>query len=146
MIIQISILGLRIKKMSARKGQTRLKKIAIQISQDKQLSTEDKKFLTKALIEISNGGDAETALAVKFKKGERRSRQTRVAKINKALVMGFLATAKAPQSEGGLGLTLRDAVSMVKAEWGRLPSEQTLRRYWNNVKNTQERDFEIKAD
>ena len=132
--------------MSARKGQTLLIKIASQISQDKQLSPEDKEFLVKALIEISDGEDAETALAVKFKKGERKSRQTRVAKINKALVMGFLATAKAPESEGGLGLTLRDAVSMVKAEWGRLPSEQTLRRYWNNVKNTQEKDFEIKTD
>jgi len=74
MIIQISILGLRIKKMSARKGQTRLKKIAIQISQNKQLSPEDKEFLVKALIEISNGGDAETALGVKFKKGERKSK------------------------------------------------------------------------
>ena len=132
--------------MSARKGQTRLKKIASKISQDKQLSTEDKEFLIKALIEISNGGDAETALAVKFKKGERKSPQTRVAKINKALVMGLLATAKAPKSEGGLGLTLQDAVAMVKAEWGKLPSEQTLRSYWNDVKNTQERDFEIKTD
>ena len=132
--------------MSARKGQTRLKKIASQISQDKQLSTEDKEFLVKALIEISDGGDAETALAVKFKKGERKSRQTRVVKINKTLVMGLLATAKAPKSEGGLGLTLQDAVAMVKAEWGKLPSEQTLRRYWNDVKNTQEKNFEIKTD
>lgn len=132
--------------MSARKGQTRLKKIASQLSYDKQLSTEDKEFLIKALIEISNGGDAETALAVKFKKGERKSRQTKVAKINRTLVMGFLATAKAPESEGGLGLTLRDAVAMIKAEWSNLPSEQTLRRYWNAEKNTQERDFEIKMD
>ena len=132
--------------MSARKGQTRLKEIASQISQDKQLSPEDKEFLVKALIEISDGEDAETALAVKFKKGERKSRQTRVAKINKALVMGLLATAKAPKSEGGLGLTLQDAVAMVKAEWGKLPSEQTLRRYWNDVKNTQEKNFEIKTD
>ena len=132
--------------MSARKGQTRLKEIASQISQDKQLSPEDKEFLVKALIEISDGEDAETALAVKFKKGERKSRQTRVAKINKALVMGLLATAKAPKSEGGLGLTLQDAVAMVKAEWGKLPSEQTLRRYWNDVKNTQKRNFKIKTD
>ena len=132
--------------MSARKGQPRLKKIAIQISQNKQLSPEDKEFLVKALIEISNGGDAETALAVKFKKGERKSRQTRVAKINKTLVHGWLATAIAPKSEGGLGLTLKDAVAIVKAEWGKLPSEQALRRYWNDVKNIQERDFEIKTD
>ena len=132
--------------MSARKGQTRLKKIASQISQNKQLSPEDKEFLVKALIEISNGEDAETALGVKFKKGERKSHQTRVAKINRTLVHGWLATAIASESEGGLGLTLQDAVAMVKAEWSKLPSEQTLRRYWNDVKNTQERDFEIKTD
>mgnify|MGYP000545099307 CR=1 FL=1 len=63
--------------MSVRKGQERLKNIAGQISDDKQLSSEDKEFLVKALIEISDGEDAETALAVKFKKGERKSRQTR---------------------------------------------------------------------
>lgn len=132
--------------MSARKGQTRLKKIASQISQDKQLSTEDKEFLVKALIEISNGGDAETALAVKFKKGERKSKYAKDTKLNLQLAYGWLATAMAPESEDGLGMTLQDATALLTAEWGRLPSAQTLRRYWNNVKNTQERDFKIKTD
>ena len=132
--------------MSARKGQTRLKKIANQISQDKQLSPEDKEFLVKALIEISNGGDAETALAVKFKKGERKSRQTRVAKINRTLVHGWLATAIALESEGGLGLTLRDAVSLIKEEMPNLPSEQSILRKWNDVRKIQKRDFKIKTD
>ena len=132
--------------MSARKGQTRLKKIASQISQDKQLSPEDKEFLVKALIEISDGGDAETALAVKFKKGERKSRQTRVAKINRTLVHGWLATAIAPESECGLGLTLRDAVSLIKEEMPNLPSEQSILRNWNDVRKIQKRDFKIKTD
>ena len=132
--------------MSARKGQTRLKKIASQISQDKQLSPEDKEFLVKALIEISNGGDAETALAVKFKKGERKSKYAKDTKLILPLAYGWLASAVAPEDEDGLGMTLKDAVAMLKAEWGRLPSEQTMLRYWNNVKNTQERDFKIKTD
>jgi len=132
--------------MSARKGQTRLKKIASLISQNKQLILEDKEFLVKALIEISNGGDAETALAVKFKKGERKSKYAKDTKLNLQLAYGWLATAMAPESEGGLGMTLQDATTQLTTEWGRLPSAQTLRRYWNNVKNTQERDFEIKAD
>jgi hypothetical protein len=132
--------------MSARKGQTRLKKIASQISQDKQLSPEDKEFLVKALIEISNGGDAETALAVKFKKGERKSKYAKDTKLILQLAYGWLASAVAPEDEDGLGMTLKDAVAMLKAEWGRLPSEQTMLRYWNNVKNTQERDFKIKTD
>ena len=132
--------------MSARKGQTRLKKIASQISQDKQLSPEDKEFLVKALIEISNGGDAETALAVKFKKGERKSKYAKDTKLILPLAYGWLATAMAPESEVGLGMTLQDATALLTAEWGRLPSEQTMLRYWNNVKNTQERDFKIKTD
>ena len=49
--------------MSVRQGQARLKKIAGQISEDKQLSPKDKEFLAKALIEISNGEDAEISLA-----------------------------------------------------------------------------------
>ena len=132
--------------MSARKGQTRLKKIARQISQDKQLSPEDKEFLVKALIEISDGGDAETALGVKFKKGERKSKYAKDTKLNLEFAYGWIATAIAPESEGGLGMTLQDAAAMLTAKWGKLPSEQTLQRYWNNVKNTQERDFEIKTD
>ena len=122
------------------------KKIAIQISQDKQLSPEDKEFLVKALIEISDGGDAETALAVKFKKGERKSRHTRVAKINSTLVNGWLATAIAPVNEGGLGFTLKKAVSLIKAEWPNLPSEQSILRKWNDFRKTQGRDFKIKTD
>ena len=132
--------------MNARKGQTRIKKIANQLSQDKQLSTDDKEFLVKALIEISNAGDAETALGVKFKKGERKSKYVRATKFNLELAYGWLATAKAPENEGGLGMTLRDAVAKLTAEWDQLPSEETLLRYWNNVKNKQERDFEIKPD
>ena len=57
--------------MGVRHGQARLKNIAGQISEDKQLSHEDKEFLAKEQIEISNGEDAETSLAVKAKKGER---------------------------------------------------------------------------
>ena len=132
--------------MSVRKGQARLKKIAGQISEDKQLSPEDKEFLVKALIEISNGEDAETSLAVKAKKGERKSKHAKDKKFNLELAYGWIATAIAPEDEGGLGLTLRDAVERLTAEWSQFVSEETLLRYWNNVKNNQERDFEIKTD
>jgi len=132
--------------MSVRKGQARLKKIAGQISEDKQLSPEDKEFLVKALIEISNGEDAETSLAVKAKKGERKSKHAKDSKFNLELAYGWIATAIAPEDEGGLGLTLRDAVERLTAEWSQFVSEETLLRYWNNVKNNQERDFEIKTD
>ena len=96
--------------MGVRHGQARLKKIAGQISEDKQLSPEDKEFLAKALIEISNGEDAETSLAVKAKKGERKSKHAKETEFFKVLLFGWIATAIAPESEGGLGLSLKDAV------------------------------------
>ena len=58
--------------MSVRKGQARLKKIASLISADKPLDVHDKEFLVSALIEITKGQDAEVALEVKAKKGERK--------------------------------------------------------------------------
>ena len=66
--------------------------------------------------------------------------------MNLEFAYGWIATAIAPESEGGLGMTLQDAVAKLTAEWDQLPSEKTLLRYWNNVKNKQERDFEIKPD
>ena len=51
-----------------------------------------------------------------------------------------------PETEGGLGLTLKDAVSKVKAEWPNLPVEESIRRKWNNVRKIQEIEFKIKTD
>ena len=132
--------------MSVRKGQTRIRNIAKTLSKDEELSGVDKKFLINALQNIADGSDPAIQLGVTAKKGERKSRQTRVAKINRALVHGWLATAIAPENKGGLGLTLRDAVSLIKAEMPNLPSEQSIRRYWNDVRKIQERDFKIKTD
>lgn len=132
--------------MSVRKGQARLKKIASLISADKPLDVHDKEFLVSALIEITKGQDAEVALEVKAKKGERKGEHARKAKFNQELVFGWLATAIAPEEEGGLGLTLKDAVAKVKAEWDHLPSEESLRRYWNNVRKTKGREFDIRTD
>ena len=132
--------------MSVREGQTRIRNIAKTLSDDEKLSDLDKEFLINALQNIANGNDAEKELGVKAKKGERKSRHTRVAKINSTLVNGWLATAIAPVNEGGLGLTLKKAVSLIKAEWPNLPSEQSICRKWNDFRKTQGRDFKIKTD
>ena len=132
--------------MSVRNGQTRIRNIAKTLSDDEKLSDLDKEFLINSLQNIADGNDAEKELDVKAKKGERKSRHTRVAKINSTLINSWLATAIAPVNEGGLGLTLKDAVSLIKVEWPNLPSEQSIRRKWNNVRKTQGRDFKIKTD
>ena len=71
--------------MSVRKGQERLKNIAAQISEDIQLSPEDKKFLVTALLEIYNGEDAEVSLGVKAKRGERKSDTCKRHENNKSI-------------------------------------------------------------
>ena len=132
--------------MSVREGQKRLKNIAKSLSNDQKLSDLDNQFLINALKNISDGLDAETELGVKALKGERKSRQTRVAKINSELLNGWIAVAITPEAEGGLGLSLKDAVSKVKAEWPNLPVEESIRRKWNNVRKIQEIEFKIKTD
>ena len=132
--------------MSVRKGQARLRKIATQISSDAPLSDEDQAFLVTALQTIANGEDAETALGVKAKKGERKSRHIMNTEFNKQLFFGWIATAIAPESEGGLGLSLKDAVSKASKDWPSLPSEESLLRQWNDVRKNQGRTFKVKTD
>ena len=132
--------------MSVRAGQAKLRKLANQLVHNKELPAVDKKFLVQALSDIADSKDAETALGVKAKKGERKNKYVRIRKFNLDLAFGWLATAIAPKSEKGLGLTLKDAVTKITTEWPKLHSEPTLRRYWNNVRKTQKREFEINAD
>ncbi len=132
--------------MSVRTGQARLKKLALQITGGVALSKSDRGFLATALQNIASGMDAERALGVKAQKGERKSKHTLDSKVRRDFVNGWLATAIAPKQEGGLGLTLKNAVSLIKAEMSDLPSEVTLQRYWNDVKGTQGRIFKGKTD
>ena len=136
--------------MSVRKGQARLRKIATQISSDAPLSDEDQAFLVTALQTIANGEDAETALGVKAKKGERKSHYARNTEFSKQLIFGLIATAIAPEDEdpheSGLGLSLKDAIAQASKDWPNLPSEESLRRQWNDVRKQQKRNFPIKTD
>ena len=136
--------------MSVRKGQARLKSIAKVISSGGQLSEEDGAFLVTAFRTIADGGDADTALGVKAKKGERKSDYARQTEFNKQLFFGWLKTAMAPEDEdpheSGLGLSLKDAVRKAAKDWPSLPSEESLLRQWNGVRKDQGRTFKVKTD
>ena len=132
--------------MSVRKGQAKLRGIAKVISSEGQLSDEDGVFLATALRTIADGGDADIALGVKAKKGERKSHYARKTEFNKQLVFGWISTAIAPESDGGLGLSLKDAVSKVVKDWSGLPSPESLLRQLNDVREDQGRTFRIKTD
>ena len=132
--------------MSVRKGQERLKNIAGQISDDKQLSSEDKEFLVKALLEIYNGEDAEVSLGVKAKRGERKSAHVRNTKIIKKYINGLIKALIDSYDEGGQNMSLKEATEKINAEWPNSPSAETMRRNWNDIKKTQKRDFVIIED
>ena len=132
--------------MSVRKGQARLKRIAERLSQHAPLREEDHTFVVKAFVEIANGADADVALGVKAKRGERKSHHSRQTAFNKKLFFGWVATAIAPESAGGLGLSLQDAIATAHNGWPALPSEETLRRQWNDIRQDQQIEFVIKTD
>ena len=132
--------------MSVRKGQERLKDIAVQISEDIQLSPEDKKFLVTALLEIYNGEDAEVSLGVKAKRGERKSAHVRNTKIIKKYINGLIKALIDSYDDAGKNMSLKEATEKINAEWPNSPSAETMRRNWNDIKKTQKRDFVIIED
>ena len=132
--------------MSVRTGQARLKKIANLISTDSPLDKADKEFLVTALYEIADGQNAEGALNIKAKRGERRGKAHKSRKYNDPFMYGLIASAILSESDGGLGMTVKDAVTMVKREFPDLPSEASILRQWNNIKDTRPIDFYTKPD
>ena len=132
--------------MGIRDGQRRLRKIATNLDYDK-VSEKDKCFLINALIKIANGEDAELALNVKAKRGERKGVFPDEAKIRKQLVNSWIRVAKSTISNGGLGLTSIKAVDLIKPQVKDLPSSETLVRYWSTDKdNYSAKGFNINWD
>ena len=121
--------------MSIRDRQVRLRNLALQIAVDAPLDEEDKEFLNTALIAIANGEDAEIALDVKAKRGERKSKAMSDSELHRKVALTWMATATLPESQGGLGLTVKDAAAFIKSRVSNLASEDSLKRYWNDMKD-----------
>ncbi len=132
--------------MSVRNGQARLRKISKHIANGSALSEEDREFLSSALMEIASGRDAETALDVKAKKGERKSEHVRQRKIQLKYFMPWIASAIEPEEEGGFGYTVKEAISVAKRHFPNFPSEETLRRYWADYQRTGTAIFTLERD
>ena len=82
---------------------------------------------------------------MKPRKGERKVKAFGLL-AKQTICYGVVATAIAPIDEGGLGLTLLDASSKIKLNFKNLPSEESLRRYWNNYKKYNRRTFKSNTD
>lgn len=132
--------------MSIRDRQGRLRNLAVQIAIDAPLDEEDKEFLCTALIAIANGEDAEIALDVKAKRGERKSKAMSDSELHREVALAWISTAILPESEGGLGISIKDAAAFIKPRVSRLASEDSLKRYWNEIKDTIDRTPILKTD
>jgi hypothetical protein len=126
-------------------NQYRLRKIAMELEFGKELSIPDTCFLIQALRKIGEGGDANVAFQLNVRKGERTS-PAHTAKTNqRRFALSYLATLIAPESEGGFGMTLEDAIDDAakkfkgQANFGY--TAETLKNYWNNYPEWRTRDF-----
>jgi hypothetical protein len=67
--------------------------------------------------------------------------------VRDKLALAWVAAAKAPKSEGGLGLTLEEAIGLLEddtvAESFFGIKAETIRRYWNTRPNQRRRDFTL---
>ena len=119
--------------MSIWDRQARLRNLA-EIAIGAPLDQEEKEFLSTALIAIANGEDADLALDVKAKQGDRKGEHAQNTKTQLAYYKPWIATAIAPENEGGLGYTVQNAVAKIKIIATNLPAEETIARYWRSYK------------
>jgi hypothetical protein len=139
--------------MSVENAQQRLLDIAKSLSNSEVLLDEDRIFLSEALIKISQGDDAKTALNVKAKRGEKTSKahkdKLKTSESMKIFAMSWIRVATLPESEGGLGLSNEAAIGCIgelsfvdkdKKAFGL--TEETLLTYW--AKNPELRNVEFK--
>jgi hypothetical protein len=128
--------------------------IAESIKAGSILSDGDATFLYDALIKIAGGEDPNSALDIKAKRGERISKdyqdKVKQGELMKSFALGWLATATAPEEEGGLGLSNEVAFGMI----GELSpvfkdtkafgfTEETLKTYWAQNPDKHERNFKL---
>ncbi len=111
-------------------NQYRLRYIANELESGRDLPNEAWGFLINALWRIGEGEDANVALGVKAKPGQRKTRESagRAAKMRFALP--WIASAIRPIDQDGLGLAFTDALD--RAEKGFGLSADTLNQYWKD--------------
>ena len=126
-------------------NQYRLRVLAMELEFGRELSVPDTIFLFKALRKIGEGADANEALGVKARKGERKNPRN-TAKANHArFALSFIAVLIAPEVDGGFGMDLKEAIDHAaekfknEARFGY--TTETLTHYWDNHPEWRTRHF-----
>jgi len=117
-------------------NQYRLRAIAMLLEDGIPLPEDDQQFLIKALRSIGEGNNAEEALGVKRKRGEKRNINSFDPVERRQIAMSWIVSAMQSESEGGLGLSFFDAIERAakrrKGEVNFGFTEETLIHYWDN--------------
>lgn len=125
----------------------RLRTIGRILLQNEQLSDEDREFLGNALVAISSGEDATAALEIKPHRGESSFKTQKRRNVRDKHIFGWIATAIAPESEGGLGLSLKEAAKKLKkdqlAQIIFAIDADTIERYWKKYPSKRKRTFKL---
>lgn len=129
--------------MSVTEGQRRLRDIAQNLEDNTPLSEVDKHFLIEALKRIAFGENAELALNVRAKRGERKGQADQLRKFNDQFIFTWIHAATMSEEDGGLGLTVKEAASIIKQNFPNLPTEETLIRQYSTVKKELGAYFQI---
>ena len=120
------------------KQHKRIAKIGKLLAESKPLSGADSEFLGGALLTIGDGGDPAEALGINVKRGGTPLKKQRELYNRDQLALSWIAAAIASEEEGGLGLTLDDAIELLDKSnavevFG--ITADTIRKYWNNRPN-----------
>jgi len=114
----------------------RLRAIAMLLEDGVTLPEVDRKFLISALHSIGSGNNAEESLGIKRKRGEKTYINGLDPTERRQWALSWIATAIKNVSDGGLGLSIGDAIEQAAEERpGEINfgfSEETLRHYWDN--------------
>ena len=114
----------------------RLRAIAMLLEDGVTLPELDRQFLISALRSIGSGNDAEQSLSIKRKRGEKTYINGLDPAERRQWALSWIATAIKNVSEGGLGLSIGEAIEQAAEDTpGEINfgfSEETLRHYWDN--------------
>ena len=100
-----------------------------QLKEQKPLTCEQFSHLALVFEEILNGVDANEALGLKYKRGNKEA--DGVARNKISLVLHWVAGAISPKAEGGLGFTIDKACEEAANEFDSLGySPEVIRKYW----------------
>lgn len=127
-------------------NQYRLRAIAMLLEDKIPLSDDDRHFLVAALRSIGEGNNAEEALGVKRKRGEKRNANSFDPVELRQMAMSWMVSAMKSESDGGLGLSFYDALEKAakrrKGEVNFGFTEETLVHYWTNYPKQRKASFD----